>query len=338
MKQTDARRITSPPLDLAYVESVVRKHYGFPAHALHLSGDRGENFRIYGRDATGHVFKVLSPGESIATADLLPAVLMHLERVAPELPVPRIVRTLEGHTLVKFNDLRGTPRIASLCTFLPGKLLLSTTRCSAQRRACGELLARLAKALHTFDHQGCRREVAWDIAQIPQLARVMTKVPELPSAHFLRDFVTRFTVEIAPRLDKLRHQFVHNDFSVRNIIVDPHEESRVVGIIDFGDAVHTGLICDVAIGATGQLAMPETANEAVHDFVEAYCQVEPLQKEELALLKWLIAGRIVLNVVLTAWRRIENRCSGHIDGFDSAFFGWRIDFAKRLVYSPVWQS
>jgi len=164
-------------------------------------------------------------------------------------------------------------------------------------------------------------------------------VPEHEPRPAIERFYRRAArAEIAPRLDKLRHQFVHNDFSVRNIIVDPHEESRVVGIIDFGDAVHTGLICDVAIGATGQLAMPETANEAVHDFVEAYCQVEPLQKEELALLKWLIAGRIVLNVVLTAWRRIENRCSGHIDGFDSAFFGWRIDFAKRLVYSPVWQS
>jgi len=335
MKQTDARRIASPPLDLAYVEAVVRKHYGFQAHALHLSGDRDENFRIYGKDAVGHVFKVLSPRESVATADLLPTVLLHLERVAPELPVPRIVRTLEGHTLVKFIDLSGTPRIASLCTFLPGKLLLSTTHCSAQRRACGELLARLAGALRTFDHQGSRREVAWDIAQIPKLAHLMAKVPDLPSVRFLREFVARFTMEIAPRLGKLRHQFVHNDFSVRNIIVDPHEESRVVGIIDFGDAVHTALICDVAVGATGQLAIPETANEAVHDFVEAYCQIEPLQKEELALLNWLIAGRIVMNVVLTAWRRIENRCSGHIDGFDSTFFGWRIEFAKRLVYSAA---
>jgi Ser/Thr protein kinase RdoA (MazF antagonist) len=242
-----------------------------------------------------------------------------------------VVRSRDGLTQIRFNDAAGAPRTASLCTYLPGKTLMSATRHPAQRRACGQLLARLGSALRTFDHPGSRREVVWDIAQVPKLAGVIPRIPELPSVPFLQDFVTRFAVEITPRLARLRHQFVHNDFNARNIIVDPADEARVVGIIDFGDAVHTALVADVAVGVTGQLATAETADEAIRDFVTAYCEVEPLHQEELAVLNWLIAGRTVLNAVLTASRRAESTSDGHFESFDAAYFGWRIDLAKRLV-------
>ena len=319
------------PLELDFVEALVRERFSIPARAARLTGDRDENFRLEAEESPGYVLKVLPPAESVAAADLLPAVLTHLERVAADLPVPRVVRTREGHTQVTFNDAGGTLRIATLCTYLPGKLLMSTTRSSGQRRACGELLARLGGALRTFDHVAARREVAWDIAQVPKLARVIPQVPGLPNRDFLQNFVTRFTVGIAPRLARLRHQFVHNDFNARNILVDPDDESRVVGIIDFGDAVHTALVADVAVGVTGQLATPETAQDAIREFVEAYCELEPLRQEELALLNGLIAGRTVLNAVLTAWRRAGDSSGGHFEAFDTAYFGWRIELAQCLV-------
>jgi hydroxylysine kinase len=324
-----------PPLELEFVQALVKEHFGIPARAVRLTGDRDENFQMLVGDGPGYIFKVLPAGESAVTADLLPAVLTHLERVSEELPVPRIVCSRDRHTQIRFNDASGAIRVATLCTFLRGKLLMSATRCSAQRRACGALLARLGGALRTFEHAGSRREIAWDIAQVPKLARVIPRVPELPSVAFLQDFVARFTVEIAPRLTRLRHQFAHNDFNARNILVDPDDESRVVGIIDFGDAIHTALVADVAVGVTGQLAAPETADEAIREFVGTYCEVQPLCPEELALLNWLIAGRTVLNAVLTAWRRAESSSGGHFEAFDAAYFGWRIELAKRLVSQSI---
>ena len=326
-------------LGLDFVEALVRERFGIPTRAARLSGDRDENFRLEVGRSSGYVLKVLPSAEAGVAADLLPAVLTHLERVAADLPVPRIVRTREGQTQVTFNDAGGALRTATLCTYLPGKLLMSTTRSRGQRRACGELLARLGGALRTFDHVAARREVAWDIAQVPKPAQVIPRTPGLPNRDFLQSFVNRFTVEIAPRLARLRHQFVHNDFNARNILVDPNDESRVVGIIDFGDAVHTALVADVAVGVTGQLATPESAQDAIREFVEAYCEVEPLRREERALLNELIAGRTVLNAVLTAWRRAgESSSGGHFQAFDAAYFGWRIELARRLVSqsnSPV---
>jgi hydroxylysine kinase len=321
----------SLPLELTFVESLVAERFGIAAQAARLTGDRDENFRMQVKDGPGYVFKVLPAGESLVTADLLPSVLTHLERVAADLPLPRVVLSRDGRTQVKFNDVSGALRVATLCTFLPGKLLLTATRSPAQQRSCGRLLARLAGALRTFDHPASRREVVWDVAHVPKLASLIPKVPELPNVAFLRDFVARFAVEIAPRLARVRHQFVHNDFNARNILVDPADESRVVGIIDFGDAVCTGLVADVAVGVTGQLCAPEAADDALGEFVAAYCEIEPLHEEEWKLLNWLIAGRIVLNTVMTAWLRLQQLSGGHFDGFDAAFFGWRVEFAKRLV-------
>jgi hydroxylysine kinase len=342
-----------PPLELDLVESLLREQFGITAEVERLTGDRDENFRVHVAKGPGYVFKVLPVDESAVIGDLLPALLTHLERVAADLPVPRLVRSLDGRTQIRFADACGTIRTASLCTFLPGKLLMSATRSSGQRRACGELLARLARALRTFDHAACRREVAWDVARVPALASLIPQVPHLADTAFLRDFVARFSVEITPRLARLRHQFVHNDFNARNILVDPDDESRVVGIIDFGDAVYTARAADVAVGVTGQLDSPETADEAFREFVAAYCEVEPLCPEELSLLNWLLAGRIVLNFVRTAWLRQRRDAGqpehsegnpekrhgrdagqppgGHFAAYDATFFGWRIELAKRLV-------
>lgn len=323
-----------PPLELDFVESLLREQFGIAAQAERLTGDRDENFRVHVAQGPGYVFKVLPASESTVTGDLLPAVLTHLERVAADLPVPRLVRSSNGNARIRFTDAEGEARVASLSTFLPGKLLMSATRSSGQRRACGELLARLARALRTFEHPASRREVAWDVARVPALASLIPQVPHLPDTAFLKDFVARFSVEITPRLAKLRHQFVHNDFNARNILVDPDDESRVVGIIDFGDAVYTAQAADVAVGVTGQLDTPETANEAFREFVAAYCEVEPLRPEEMRLLNWLVAGRIVLNVVRTAWLRLKQPPGGHFEAFDATFFGWRIELAKSLVSRP----
>src|SRR6185312_3928215 len=100
-------------LELDYVESLLREHYGIRARAERLTGDRDENFRIQVEDGAGFVLKVPSATESATTAGLVPAVLMHLERVASDLPVPRVVRSRDGEAQIRFSGVGGEPRSAS---------------------------------------------------------------------------------------------------------------------------------------------------------------------------------------------------------------------------------
>jgi len=323
------RAVPSNPSD---IEALVRERYGIDGRADRLTGERDENFRLRTGNGAGYVLKVSPPGESELLTDLPVAVLLHLERTATAIPVPRVIRTLDGETRSKVVDSQGTVRTASLCTYIPGKLLsAASSRTTTQRRACGTMLARLAKALSTFEHEACQRTIPWDLRQVPALASLIPSVPNLPDVEFLRQFVVEFTARISPRLVNLRSQFVHNDFNARNILIDPEDESRIVGIIDFGDAVHTALIADVAVGVMGQLATPESADEAILEFVDAYRALQPLLAEEMDLLNWLIAGRIAQNVVITAWHRASNPATRHFAAYDANFFGWRIDLARRLT-------
>lgn len=312
-------------------ESLALEHFGIRAHAERLTGERDENFWMHTELGPGHVLKVANSGESPEITDLQIAALLHVERVDPSLPCARVLRCKDGGTQARFIDENGTDRTAVLYSFLPGKLLLHANRSPVQRAACGRLLARLGHALRDFSHPASHRVLVWDLRRLPKLQELLQQVPGLLEAEFISSFLAEFSKETSPRLATLRSQFVHNDFNARNVIVDPAEESRVVGIIDLGDSVHTALAADVAVGAVGQLAAPETAEDSIREFVRAYCEVEPLSAEELTILPRLIAGRIVQNVVLTSWHRAREAGGTHFDGFDTAYFEWRVALAKRLV-------
>src|SRR6185437_6751231 len=105
-------------------------------------------------------------------------------------------------------------------------------------------------------------------------------------------------------------QIVHNDLNPRNILVDPQDESRVIGIIDFGDLTHTALIADVAV-AGAELIPPGCADAAaargcVLDVARAYHECVPLLASELAILGTLVAARLAMNIVVHEWHVAHN--------------------------------
>jgi Ser/Thr protein kinase RdoA (MazF antagonist) len=322
---------SQPPVSTTRAESLALEQFGIRGKAERLTGERDENFRIRTEVGPGYVLKIANAAEPPTVTDLQIAALQHVQRIDPTLPCARVRHCKDGLTQARFIDANGAARTVVLYSFLPGKPLLHAHRSRPQRVACGRLLARLGRALRDFEHPASRRALAWDLRRLPELQGLLHEIPGLLEAEFIRGFLAEFATRISPRLAMLRSQFVHNDFNARNLIVDPADESRIVGVIDFGDSVHTALVADVAVGVIGQLAAPETADESMREFVDAYCDVVPLSPEELAMLPLLIAGRIVQNVVMTSWHRARNPGGTHFDGFDTAYFEWRVALARRLV-------
>jgi len=322
---------TAPcPVGGRVAERLLDEHYGLVGELSALTGERDENYRLKIQNGGELVLKIFGLSQPRGEADLLAAVLEQLKRSGPDLPVPRLVRTGNDRDTLHFVGSKGHERYAVLYSFLPGTPLIDACRSKTQHGQCGALLARTAIGLRGFVHPAMYRPVIWDLRNLVCLRPLIQQLDYLPFKDFIRAFLDEFADSPSKRLDLAPRQFVHNDFNARNIIVDARDETRVTGIIDFGDAVHTARVADVAVGVIGQLSAFESAEGAMHAFIDAYQAISPLEVEEILLLPWLVAGRIVQNVILTSWYRNRHPDDQHFVAFGSDFFAWRIEFAKHL--------
>jgi hydroxylysine kinase len=329
----------SRPVPLERAVALVRECYGLEASAERLTGERDENFKLTVRDGTQYVLKIANPSEHAAVTDLPSAALLHLQQTDPTFPCPRVVRALNGATQVRFADEAGSERTARILTYLPGRLLGTATRSRRQRAAVGRMGARLTCALRSFEHPAMHRAIIWDVRHAVQLWRLLGQLPDFPYRASAVDLLRRLTPGIESRLPHLRHQVVHNDLNPLNILVDPTDEARVTGIIDFGDLTHTALIADVAVAAAELVPQdctdPGSARESALDVTIAYHECVPLLPQELAILGRLVATRLLMNVVVHEWHVHHNPSSTHYAALDPDFMRARIGIADRLLLEAI---
>ena len=319
--------------------SLVREHYGLAVRVARLTGERDENFKLTTEAGAEYVLKVASGRESPAATELQTAALLHLERVDPRIPCPRVLRTGYGEAGVRLRDANGAQRSAHVLSYLAGRLLCDADPSSAQREACGRLAGQLARAFGSFSHPGARRAIVWDVRHVRKLAGVVEELATLPCQSLARTFLAQAVPEAEARLDGLRQQVVHNDLNRRNILVDPAEQARITGVIDFGDMVHTALIADVAVGCAELIPSDCSdvafANECMTDFLRGYQTVMPLLGRELGMLSALVAVRLFTNAVVNEWYVRNNPFSRHTAAQDPQLLCMQIEFALKLLRQGV---
>lgn len=331
-----ATMVASPvAVSVQEAEKLARDRYGLDVTATRLTGERDENFRLACADGTQYVLKVASAAEEPAVTDLPTAALLHVERVDPELPCPRVVRNLEGGTQSRYRDAIGRPRAARLLTYLQGKTLRSAARSRAQRMACGRMAARLGAALRDFTHPAARRSLIWDLRNVGKTLALLDELADLAEKDAIAALIERIEMLIAIRFQRLRQQVIHNDLNDLNLLVDPADEAVVAGVIDFGDLVHTALIADVAIVAADQITDASTARDSIADIVMAYHEVTPLLPPELVLLNPLIAARILSDILIASWHRRRNPAGTHYSDLDPAFVRARVQLATDLLATEM---
>lgn len=329
----------SRPVPIDRAVALARERYGLEAVATLLTGERDENIRLTIHDGREYVLKMANPAESAAITDLQTAALLHVERIDATLPIPRILRTLNGEVQVRFEDSAGIERMARILSYLPGRLLAESVRSSEQRAACGSLGGRLSRALGSFIHHAARRAIIWDVRHVGHVSRLLEQMPMFPFRSVAIELVERLVPTVEERLPRMRQQVVHNDLNPRNILVDPTDESHVIGIIDFGDLTYTALIADVAVAGAELIPLdcvdPAQARECLLDVAGAYHESTPLLEPELAILGRLVAARLLMNVVVHEWHVHHNPSSRHFAALDPDFMRTQLELADRLLDEEI---
>ena len=321
------------------VVSLVHEHYGLAVRVARLTGERDENFKLTTPEGAEYVLKVANARESPAATELQTAALLHLQRVDPRIPCPRVLRTRDGQASFRLGDTKGADRSAHILSYLPGRLLCDAMPSGAQREACGRLAGQLAHAFGSFTHPGAHRAIVWDVRHVRKLVGILEELATLPCQSLARAFLAQAVPAVEACLDGVRQQVVHNDLNRRNILVDPAEESRITGVIDFGDMVHTALIADVAVGCAELIPADcsdvASANECVSEFLRGYQVEMPLLEQELARLSVLVAVRLFTNVVVNEWYVRNNPRSRHTAAQEPQLLCTQIEFALKLLRQGV---
>lgn len=329
----------SQPVPIERAVALVRERYGFESRATRLTGERDENFKLTAPVGTEYVLKIANSAENPAVTDLGTAALLHVEKTDPAFPCPRVVRDRNGDTHVRFADESGVERTARILTYLPGTLLGTAARSQRQRAACGRVGGRLTHALRSFEHPAAHRAIVWDVRHTGHMRRLLEQLPDFAYRPVTVDLLERMVPAIESRLPHLRHQVVHNDLNPLNILVEPTDEARVAGVIDFGDMTHTALIADVAVTAAELIpqdcADPANARKSVLDVAIAYHECVPLIQQELAILGTLVAARLLMNVVVHEWHVHHNPASSHYAPLGADFMRARLEIAHRLLLEEI---
>jgi 4-aminobutyrate aminotransferase-like enzyme/Ser/Thr protein kinase RdoA (MazF antagonist) len=282
-------------------ERIAADLFGIPARAEPLGSERDRNLRLRGSDGRDYVLELANPAEDPAVVDLETRALLHVAACDPELPVPRVLPTAAGALSAVVAAADGRPSIARLLSFLPGTALGASPRGAVCLRDLGATLARLDRALRGFFHPAADRELAWDMKRAHRLRARVDRIEPAERRRLADGTLARFEARALLRLPALRAQVIHNDVSRDNTLVDAGGE-RVVGIIDFGDLVHAPLVADVAVTLSEALLDAADPVEAALAVVDGYAGVEPLREEERDLLFDLLAARLAMAVVISAWR------------------------------------
>jgi Ser/Thr protein kinase RdoA (MazF antagonist) len=162
-KKPDSMSATWSVTSLDDARLAVENVYGFSGAVKRLSSERDETFLFTRADGTDFVLKIANPAEDPAALEFQDGALLHLEAVAPTVPVPRLVHTKDGEQSRTLGTADG-PRIMRLLTFLPGELQYRTPTTEAQSRNVGRALAELGLGLEAYDARPPAGKLMWDIS------------------------------------------------------------------------------------------------------------------------------------------------------------------------------
>jgi hydroxylysine kinase len=285
-----------PELDDDRVRRILADHWGLTGDLRRLRGERSHNTRI-GRPTEAWILQVQSASEDPAAIDLRTQALVHLEATSPDVPVSRVVRTVDGSVHAEV-EVAGRTHLARLVTYLPGVTFDPSEALphDAYRRI-GELIGSIAAGLDGFEHPAARHFMPWDIAN-GLVVEPRLRAGATPAARDAVAAVDERLHRVLETMQRLPRRTIHNDGHAGNLIRPDGASSQVSGVIDFGDLVHTVTAADVAIIAESfapDHADPSTVVAAV---AAGYVRRIPLGEDEIGALPELVLARTALNVLL----------------------------------------
>lgn len=290
-----------PALERELVSHVLAETWNITGTLEDAGGDRDQNLVVTVADGARYLCKIGQAGEDAGVFDMQLAALEHVSRQDPDLAVPSIVRTGDGHRMHAVVAGEGGTHCFRVFSHVAGCSVSDCDRPAALMREIGAMLARLDRALRGFFHPHAVHRLLWDIRQA---ASIRPHADDIADPH-ARDLVLRILDDwievVLPRLDGLRSQVIHGDATADNVLALGNPPS-ISGLIDFGDAVHAPLVQELAVAMADTPYGLDQPWNAACEVATGFDERLPLEDEEVFLLWDMARARLALTMVVLATR------------------------------------
>lgn len=286
---------------------LVREHYGLTGTLTPLTGEVDFNYQLISPAGEIFVVKISRPDTAEADLTFQAAMLDHLRKKEMPIQVPLLTSTQTGKWGAQFLDENGAQRWIRLQNWMEGREIHEALPKSAQLwlrwgAACGSL----ASALQGFDHPAAHKDFRWDPCQVLATKNLEQYVQESDKRALLHYFWSLYEREVVPVLLALRKSVNHNDGHERNVLVNSNfADPAVVGILDFGDAVYTATVNELAIAAAYASMEQADPLQVAAKVVAGFHQQFSLEEKELAVVFPLMCARLVISVCYAAKNKVE---------------------------------
>lgn len=284
------------------VRNILNEHFDLRGSVIELPGEHDLNFKIGGSDGKEYLLKLHAEGDK-DILDMQVAVLEHLNKVDPGLPVSRAIPDLDG-SLLSSNAFKG-PRKVRLLSWLTGDVWArANNRGGDAVETLGALLARLDQSLETFHHPGAQRRYDWDIAQASQHLGYCHFIDDAGKRKTVEDILNRFVSDALPQLQACPRQIIHNDANDYNVLLD--DTGKVSGLLDFGDMVESYRVVEIAVASAYALIGTADPIGTAARLARAYHLTNPISQTECDLIIDLIKTRYAVSICMAAKQIREN--------------------------------
>jgi 4-aminobutyrate aminotransferase-like enzyme/Ser/Thr protein kinase RdoA (MazF antagonist) len=282
--------------------SIAFELYGIKGRAVSLPGEVDLNYRIK-TVSESYLLKIGRPRADTAILEFQQKILQHVALSDPEIISPVPLPDLQGSYISETRDDAGNIRQVRLLTWVEGRLWSSVNPITNHLlHSLGKEAGRLTNTLQGFEHPQANRSYEWDVAQAGW-TREYEHLFSGEKQEILRYFSEQFE-NLQEVYATLRKSVVHSDVNDFNIVVtDDLLAPEVRGIIDYGDAIRTQIINDLATTiAYAVMGVPDPLCAAL-PLVRGYHNSFPLLAVELEQLFVLVAMKLIISVSKSAINR-----------------------------------
>jgi len=276
-------------LDPATITTIALEHFSLRVVTVDtLMGEVDLNYRLTDTEGKRFTLKISQPDQDEAAIRFQYDLLAHLARKSLPFATPQPLGEI-----VKLND----GRLLRLLSWVQGTMLEEANPITAAHRAqWGQTAAHLTNALVDFSHPDAPKRFKWNPSQTLD-CRPLTQYMTAGQAELTNFFWERFEQATLPHLAALPQSVNFNDAHGHNLLVG--EDGNISGVIDFGDAMYTHTLNELAIAcAYAGMNVPDPL-DAMAEVVASYGNTVNVQPDVVHLFN-LIVGRLLITVSTAA--------------------------------------